>query len=198
MDLAVQQAERALELKEVPVGCVFVHNNTVIGSGHNDTNRTLNGTRHAELCAIDRILEAYGSEILRETDLYVTVEPCIMCASALRQIGIRKVFFGAGNDRFGGCGSVVSINQDSPEESHGTPYLVYPGLRRREAILLLREFYTMQNPTAPQPKAKKQRIVKEDIPAINFSLYLSQKDFENYYGHDMLPEYENKESIASF
>lgn len=198
MDLAVQQAEKALELKEVPVGCVFIHDNKVLGYGHNDTNRTLNGTRHAELCAIDRILETFGSEILHETDLYVTVEPCIMCASALRQVGIRKVFFGAGNDRFGGCGSVVSINQDSQDQSHGTPYPVYPGLRRREAIMLLREFYTMQNPTAPQPKAKKQRIVKEDIPAINFSLYLSETDFANYYGKELLSEYENKESIASF
>ena len=76
-------------------------------------------TRHAELEAIDAILadtsltpperkdEPY---LLQTTTLYVTVEPCIMCASALRQLGIREVFYGCDNDRFGGCGSVLGVN----------------------------------------------------------------------------------------
>jgi tRNA-specific adenosine deaminase 2 len=74
-------------------------------------------TRHAELEAIDSILadKALTPIVtkypLSETTLYVTVEPCIMCASALRQMGIKDVFYGCGNERFGGCGSVLGVNQ---------------------------------------------------------------------------------------
>lgn len=77
----------------------------------------LKATRHAELEAIDNILSdetltPHAVEYpLKDTTLYVTVEPCIMCASALRQVGIKEVYFGCGNDRFGGCGSVIGINQ---------------------------------------------------------------------------------------
>ncbi len=72
----------------------------------------LKGTRHAEFIAINSVLGEYQSSILRETDLYVTVEPCIMCASALRQYQIRAVYFGCSNDRFGGTGGVLSIHSE--------------------------------------------------------------------------------------
>ena len=77
----------------------------------------LQATRHAELEAIDSILADRSltpetSEYpLSNTTLYVTVEPCIMCASALRQMGIKEVFYGCANDRFGGCGSVLGVNE---------------------------------------------------------------------------------------
>jgi tRNA-specific adenosine deaminase 2 len=71
----------------------------------------MQATRHAELEAIDLIIELDPSPYpLRDVTLYVTVEPCLMCASALRQLGIKKVFYGCANDRFGGCGSVLSVN----------------------------------------------------------------------------------------
>lgn len=122
------------------MGCVFVYKNRVIGSGINDTNRSLNvcgslserpldpffyprcdlanllntikGTRHAEFQAINKILQEHPSSVFLETDLYVTVEPCIMCASALRQYKIRKVYYGCSNDRFGGTGGVLSIHSE--------------------------------------------------------------------------------------
>lgn len=74
------------------------------------SNCVIKATRHAEFMGIDEALKTHDAEIFRETDLYVTVEPCVMCASALRQLNIRTVYFGAANDRFGGCGSVLSIN----------------------------------------------------------------------------------------
>lgn len=70
------------------------------------------GTRHAEFLAIEEILKKNPPSIFSETDLYVTVEPCIMCASALRQLKIRKVYFGCSNDRFGGTGGVFSIHAE--------------------------------------------------------------------------------------
>jgi len=84
----------------------------------------------------------HPQSILRDTDLYVTVEPCIMCASALRQYGIRAVYFGCLNDRFGGCGGVMQIHSDPGVDR---PYRVYGGLFREEAIMLLRRFYVQEN-----------------------------------------------------
>lgn len=70
------------------------------------------GTLHAEMIAISKILENHPLSVFCETDLYVTVEPCIMCASALRQLGIRKVFYGCSNERFGGTGGVLSVHSE--------------------------------------------------------------------------------------
>lgn len=187
MGLALEQARKAAELDEVPVGCVIVHSGKVIGRGHNDTNRTYNGTRHAEFLAIDEVLRTYPQAIFAESDLYVTVEPCIMCASALRQISIRRVFFGAANERFGGCGSVLRVSQDPGPYP---PYLAFPDIMRREAVILLREFYASENPKAPQPKQKKQRIVKEELPPLNITDYVSREDYCRIFGENKLSEYD--------
>ena len=122
----------------------------------NATNRTCNGTRHAEFIAIDDILSSgYGPEILRECDLYVTIEPCIMCASFLRQIGVRKVYFGGGNERFGGTGGVLNVqrgngmvveeDKEMDKTMEGDDYEVSGGWMREEAIVLLRRFYVQDN-----------------------------------------------------
>jgi len=87
-------------------------------------------------------MAAHPQTVLHATDLYVTVEPCIMCASALRQYGIRAVYFGCLNDRFGGCGGVMNIHADPGVDA---PYPVYGGLFREEAIMLLRKFYVQEN-----------------------------------------------------
>lgn len=100
------------------------------------------GTRHAEFVALAEIMAKHPQSILKDTDLYVTVEPCIMCASALRQYGIRAVYFGCLNDRFGGCGGVMQIHSD---KSMDPPFEVYGGLFREEAIMLLRRFYVQEN-----------------------------------------------------
>lgn len=110
--------------------------------------------------AISQILQTHPSSVLRETDLYVTVEPCVMCASMLRQFNIRAVYFGCHNERFGGTGGVLNIHEDP---SIDPPYPVYSGIHREEAIMLLRRFYVQQNEKAPEPKQKKERVLKTDI-----------------------------------
>jgi tRNA-specific adenosine deaminase 2 len=108
MGHALREAEAALATSEVPVGCVFVHNSRgVIGRGHNYTVASCNATRHAELEAIRSILDSgeYSVKDFADCTLYVTVEPCIMCASALRQLHVRRVVYGCANDKFGGCGA---------------------------------------------------------------------------------------------
>ncbi|GAA5863233.1 hypothetical protein JCM1840_002517 [Sporobolomyces johnsonii] len=102
---------------------------------------------------------------LRDVVLYVTVEPCIMCAAAMRQVGIGKVIFGCANDRFGGTGGVQSIHSD-PRLLYSPPYPALGNYRREEAIMLLRRFYITENTSAPKPKNKKNRVLKHDIPEI--------------------------------
>ncbi|KAL7779948.1 hypothetical protein CFE70_009966 [Pyrenophora teres f. teres 0-1] len=155
---AIAMAELALKSDETPVGCVFVKDGHIIGRGMNETNRTLNGTRHAEFVAIAGILSKHPISILNETDLYVTVEPCVMCASMLRQYGIRAVYFGCWNERFGGTGGVLNIHSDVDK-----PYPVTGGIFREEAIMLLRKFYVQENEKAPEPKQKKTRELKTEI-----------------------------------
>ena len=96
-----------------------MYKNKVIGRGRNEVNKTKNATRHAEMVAIDQVQHWCKNQffsfkdVLGECWLYVTVEPCIMCAAALRFMGIPKVVFGCTNERFGGCGSILNIHTDS-------------------------------------------------------------------------------------
>lgn len=109
MKIALELANEAYEAGEVPVGCVFVKDGEIIAKGKNETNRTLCGTSHAELQALKKMNDI---KLTVQMDLYVTIEPCIMCAGALRQVGIKHVYFGAKNDKFGGCGTVLSLHSE--------------------------------------------------------------------------------------
>jgi tRNA-specific adenosine deaminase 2 len=150
MRIALEQGEMALKHSEVPVGCVFVHNNKVLGTGFNATNLESNATRHAELVATDDIIinQGHDPSIFEECDLYVTCEPCIMCAAALKKLKVRKVFFGCHNDRFGGCGSVLSIHEGC--------YPIETGLMKEEAVELFQRFYSRENSRAPEDKRKRK------------------------------------------
>lgn len=149
MQLAIEQGELALQHKEVPVGCVFIHNNKVLGQGFNATNLESNATRHAELVATDDILkQGHHPNIFKECDLYVTCEPCIMCADALKRLKVKRVIFGCHNDRFGGCGSILSIHEGN--------YPIETGLMKNEAVELFQKFYSRENSRAPEEKRKRK------------------------------------------
>ncbi|CCH60837.1 hypothetical protein TBLA_0D03370 [Henningerozyma blattae CBS 6284] len=151
MELAVKLSRYALEVNETPIACVIVNHDTnkLVSYGINYTNASLRGTAHAEFQAMELIREKVSndSSFLQNCTLYVTVEPCIMCASLLQQLNIKRVVFGASNDRFGGNGTVLKI-QD---------YIVLKGLMYKEAILLLRMFYNKENKSAPLPRLKSNR-----------------------------------------
>ncbi|KAH9466995.1 hypothetical protein Pst134EB_002030 [Puccinia striiformis f. sp. tritici] len=108
--------KEALAASEIPVGCVLVSKTTneILSRGRNRTNETKNACLHAEFDAIAGIHSIIPANKVNWNDikLYVTVEPCLMCSSALRQIGINLVYFGCSNERFGGCGGVVSIHNE--------------------------------------------------------------------------------------
>ncbi|OAX81795.1 hypothetical protein ACJ72_03862 [Emergomyces africanus] len=130
------------------------------------TRSTKKGTRHAEFVAIEEVLQKHPRSIFRQTDLYVTVEPCIMCASALRQYQIRHVYFGCANERFGGTGGVLNLHSDPGIDP---PYPLTGGLFRKEAIMLLRRFYIQENERAPNPKPKKDRELRDDFGEVEIA-----------------------------
>ncbi|KAK4271003.1 hypothetical protein QN277_019762 [Acacia crassicarpa] len=163
MELAIQQAKIALDALEVPVGCVIVEDGKVIASGRNRTTETRNATRHAEMEAIDVLVEQWQKNKLSISEvagkfsscsLFVTCEPCIMCASALSILGIKEVYYGCANDKFGGCGSILSLHLGNSMNSEVTPrsgFKCTGGIMASEAVLLLQTFYEQGNPNAPKP-----------------------------------------------
>lgn len=167
MNEALEVAKQALTVNEVPVGCVIVHDDQVIiGRGHNRTNLLKNPIRHAEFEAFDEALEWSRAnkpdqsveQTLAQSVLYVTCEPCIMCASAIRKMGISACVYGCNNERFGGCGSVLNI-ASSVDRDEGADLSVVKGVCANKAINLLQTFYTQENPFAPNPKTKDNRKV---------------------------------------
>jgi len=166
MKEALQVAKAGLMLKEVPVGCVIVYNDEIIGKGHNLTNLKKNATRHAEFEAIDMAMEwckgknIDSGKVFEESKLYVTCEPCIMCASALKLINIKQCVYGCRNERFGGCGSVLNIAEDPTTTLNGIKLDTVSGVCEDLAVNLMKHFYTFENPNAPQPKDKKERSVE--------------------------------------
>eukprot|EP00056_Hartaetosiga_gracilis_P002321 m.52631 g.52631 ORF g.52631 m.52631 type:complete len:187 (+) comp11004_c0_seq1:195-755(+) len=172
MGCAVEEARAALAEGEVPVGCVIVHEGRIVGKGHNETNKDHNATRHAELVAFDDCVSRLdgdvdrAKEIMKDATLYVTVEPCVMCAYALRLLGIVHVVFGCQNERFGGCGS--TLNVATPATADGLkPLQIVSGPGRVSAINLLKLFYINENPNAPSPKRKTRRELKLVVESDN-------------------------------
>ncbi|CEF65248.1 tRNA-specific adenosine deaminase 2 [Strongyloides ratti] len=161
MDEAFILAEKAYENLEVPVGCVLVYKNEIVGRGFNDVNRTKNPTRHAEMVAFDDLREwckdknIKVEEIAKSLELYVTLEPCIMCASAMIQLGIKKIVFAASNERFGGIHSVSNISNYGPTKNS---FMIFSNIDEERAISLLRKFYDRENVKAPEGKRKLKKI----------------------------------------
>ncbi|KAM3603043.1 uncharacterized protein V6R79_015677 [Siganus canaliculatus] len=160
MENAFHMAKDALENGEVPVGCLMVYKDQVVGKGRNEVNETKNATRHAEMVALDQLLDWCQrhtldvNSVCERTALYVTVEPCIMCAAALRLLNIPVVVYGCRNERFGGCGSVLDVSSaDLPQT--GTRFQCVSGHRAEEAVEMLKTFYKQENPNAPKPRTRK-------------------------------------------
>lgn len=113
----MREARAAFEEDEVPVGCVVVHGNRVIGRGHNQRERLNDSTAHAEMIAISAACEQNGSWRLEDTVLYVTMEPCPMCAGAIVLSRIPKIVYAVRDPKAGACGSLYNITRD-PRLNH--------------------------------------------------------------------------------
>lgn len=138
MGEALKLAARALDQDEVPVGAVIVHHNRMIGRAYNQTRLLKDPTAHAEMIAVTQAASSLGHDRLLDCDLYVTLEPCVMCVGALIHARIRRICFGARNAKYGALGSVTDV-LSSGRWNHVIE--VEEGVLAGDAALLLREFF---------------------------------------------------------
>lgn len=113
MEYAMKEAEQALRRKEVPIGAVIIQQNRIIGRGYNQTESLQDPTAHAEMIAITAAATHLGSRRLIDCTLYVTLEPCAMCAGAIVLARIPRLVFGAFDPKAGACGTLYNLVQDA-------------------------------------------------------------------------------------
>lgn len=148
---AVRQAKKAAALKEVPIGCVIVHDGAIIARGYNRRTIDKNVLAHAEIIAIRKACRKIGDWRLEDCTMYVTLEPCPMCAGAIINSRIRRVVYGAADTKAGCCGSVTDLFA-MPFNHHP---VVEQGLRAEEAQALLQAFFKdLRARLAARPKWK--------------------------------------------
>ena len=138
MRLALREAERALEHEDVPIGAVLVRAGEVLASAHNERELRGDPTAHAEILALREAARAVGGWRVLDAVLYVTLEPCAMCAGAIVLARVPRVVFGASDPKAGACGSVVDL-LSVPELNHRP--VVASGLLADECGDLLRAFF---------------------------------------------------------
>lgn len=138
MARAFMLAEQALEEDEVPVGAIVVHKGQIIGKGYNQVERLNDPTAHAEMIAISAACETISQKYLQECTLYVTIEPCPMCAGAAVWSKLGTVVFGATDARAGGCGSVFNI---SSNQKLNHQVKVIQGVMEAECEHLVKTFF---------------------------------------------------------
>ena len=134
---ALELADKAAELGEAPIGCVIVRDGTIVGRGYNRREVDKQALAHAEIIAIEQACNTLGGWRLVGCELYVTLEPCPMCAGAMINARVPKVFFGAYDTKAGSCGSVINL--------FDLPYNHKPeltgGVLREECSAKLTEFF---------------------------------------------------------
>ncbi len=138
MESAIKEAEQAYKRKEVPIGAVVVHEGRIIGRGYNQIESLQDPTAHAEIIAITAAATYLGSRRLEQCTMYVTLEPCAMCAGAIVLARIPRLVFGALDPKAGACGTLFNIVQDS-RLNHRVEVL--PGILEPRCGGLLAEFF---------------------------------------------------------
>jgi tRNA(adenine34) deaminase len=138
MRLALREAERALEHDDVPIGAVVVHDAEVVGSGHNERELRGDPTAHAEVIALREAARSLGSWRVLDAVLYVTLEPCAMCAGAIVLARVPRVIYGAADPKAGAAGSVLDVLGE-PRLNHRPQ--VQGGLLAVDSAELLQAFF---------------------------------------------------------
>ncbi len=138
MKEALIEAGKAYEIDEVPIGAVIVKNDTIIARAYNMRNMKKNTLAHAEIMAIDQASKVVGDWRLEDCEMYITLEPCPMCAGAIVQARIPKVILGADNPKAGCAGSVMNILQE-PGFNHQVE--IIRGILLQESSTLIKQFF---------------------------------------------------------
>ena len=138
MQEALKEAKKAYSKLEVPVGCVIVKDGKIIGRGHNLKETKKDTTKHAEMIAIQKSSKKIESWRLLDCEMYVTLEPCCMCAGAIINARIKKIYIGTLDEKTGAAGSVLNVFQDYPF-NHKVE--VETGILKEECETILKEFF---------------------------------------------------------
>lgn len=139
MKEALRQARKALALHEVPIGCVIVHDGAIIARGYNRRNTDHSVLSHAEVTAIKKAAHVLNDWRLTDCTLYVTLEPCPMCAGAIEQARMKRIVFGAASDKSGSAGSILNILQN---KAFNHQCDVTGGILAKECGALLSAFFS--------------------------------------------------------
>lgn len=140
MSEALKEAHKAFEADDVPVGAVIVHKGRIIARAHNQIKLLKDPTAHAEMIAITQAASCLENERLLATTLYVTIEPCMMCAGALILARVERVCFGASDPKTGAFGSVFDVNKKRLNHT----IAVTNGILEKECAGLLKEFFSIK------------------------------------------------------
>lgn len=159
MKEALRQAKKAYELGEVPIGCVIVHEGKIIGRGYNRRNTDKNTLAHAEITAINKASKKIGDWRLEGCTLYVTLEPCQMCAGAIVQARIDEVVMGSMNPKAGCAGSILNI-LEMPEFNHQVR--VVRGVLEEECSQMLTRFFKELRVRNKIEKEEKKQLTQEN------------------------------------
>ena len=138
---ALRLAAKAREADEVPIGAVVVRAGKIIGRAHNQVELLKDATAHAEMLALTQAEAAVGDWRLVDCDLYVTKEPCVMCAGALVHVRVRRVVFGCADPRGGGAGGTINLLQH-PSLNHRCE--IVSGVLQNECAAVLQDFFRLQ------------------------------------------------------
>ncbi len=153
MKEAIKEAKKAAEKLEVPVGCVIVKDGKIIARGHNQKETKLDTTKHAEIIAIQKASKKLEAWRLLNCEMYVTLEPCSMCAGAILQARIKKIYIGAMDEKTGACGSVLNLLQNYPF-NHKVE--IETKVEKEECEKILKEFFKKLR-NSKQQKAKETK-----------------------------------------
>lgn len=146
MSEALKEAEKAFEADEVPVGTVIVHKDRIIARAHNQIRLLKDPTAHAEMIAITQAAASLGNERLLDTAMYVTIEPCVMCAGAMILARVKRLVYGASDPKTGAFGSVIDLNKKGLNHK----VVVTKGVLRDKCGLLLKEFFRKKRGEVPK------------------------------------------------
>jgi len=138
MKEALKEAKKALELEEIPVGAVIVKDGKIIARGYNKKELKKDATRHAEIIAIEKASKKLDNWRLIDCEMYVTVEPCVMCAGAIISSRIKKVYIGTEDNRMGAVGSVLNLFEDYTF-NHKVEY--EKGILKNDCEILIKDFF---------------------------------------------------------
>lgn len=150
MQRALELAEQADEMGEVPVGAVIVYKGDIIGEGYNQPIATRDTTAHAEIMAIRQACKNQRNYRLTDCDMYVSLEPCAMCAGAIVHARIKQLTFAASDPKTGACGSVIDLVSNNPT---GHRVEIQPSLMSKESQQLIQEFFKRRREQKKQEKS---------------------------------------------